>query len=81
VRIFWQAGQPGTEDAFNFIWVEAGGPTLVTPARKGFGSLIIERVLPQDFSGQAALIHDPSGNRCELSTQMRYLGESQGPEA
>jgi two-component sensor histidine kinase len=49
VRILWQAGRPGTEDVFNFTWVEAGGPSLVTSARKGFGSRIIERVLPQTF--------------------------------
>lgn len=81
VRILWQAGRPGTEDAFHFTWVEAGGPSLVPSGRKGFGSRIIERVLPQDFSGQAALIHDPAGIRCELSTQMSHLGENHGAEA
>jgi two-component sensor histidine kinase len=81
VRILWQAGRPGTEDDFHFSWVETGGPSVMAPARKGFGSRIIERVLAQDFSGQAALIHDPSGLRCELSTQMRHVGESHRPGA
>jgi two-component sensor histidine kinase len=80
VQIRWQAGRPGTDDAFRFTWVETGGPSPVALVRKGFGSRIIERVLAQDFSGQAALIHDPSGIRCELCTQMRHIGEN-GPDA
>jgi two-component sensor histidine kinase len=81
VRILWQAGRPGTEDAFHLAWVETGGPPVGRPSRKGFGSRIIERVLASEFSGQAALVHDPSGIRCELSTQMCRVGESRGPAA
>jgi two-component sensor histidine kinase len=76
VQVLWQVGPPGTEDPFHFSWIEIGGPPPDASARKGFGSLIIERVLAQDFSGQTALVHDPSGIRCELTTQMRHIGES-----
>ncbi|RUW89929.1 sensor histidine kinase [Mesorhizobium sp. M7A.F.Ca.US.010.02.1.1] len=79
IRVLWRAGRPGTEDPFYFSWVETGGPPLGPPVRKGFGSRIIERVLAQDFSGQAALMHDPSGIRCELTTQMWHIGESPRP--
>lgn len=81
VRILWQAGRPSTDDAFHLSWVETGGPPLGKPTRPGFGSRIIERVLAHDFSGQAALVHDPSGIRCELTTKMRHVGESRVPAA
>jgi two-component sensor histidine kinase len=81
IRVLWQPGRPGTDDAFHFAWIETGGPPVMAPARKGFGSRIIERVLAQEFSGQAALAYDPSGVRCELRTQMRHIGESHGPAA
>lgn len=78
VRVEWRAGRPGTDDEFRLEWVETGGPPIVASERKGFGSRIIERVLAQDFSGQALLVLDPAGLRCELLTRMLHLGEDRG---
>ncbi|WP_337180990.1 sensor histidine kinase [Shinella sp.] len=74
VRIEWAAGRPDTEDAFMFRWIEEDGPEVRTPARKGFGSRIIQTVLPHDFGGVTLLSHEPSGVRCELRTSMRQIG-------
>jgi len=74
IQVTWSAGRTGTEDAFRLTWSEEGGPPVVEPTRKGFGSRIIERILPQTFSGNATLKHDPSGFRLDLSARMLEVG-------
>ncbi|MCQ4633984.1 sensor histidine kinase [Shinella sp. CPCC 100929] len=77
VRIEWVAGRPDTEDAFVFRWIEEDGPVVRTPARQGFGSRIIQMVLPHDFGGEAVLSHDPLGIRFELRANMCQIGGEQ----
>ena len=36
-------------------WLEAGGPPVVAPVRRGFGSTIIERSIPYELRGQAMI--------------------------
>lgn len=48
-------------------WREAGGPPVVPPARKGFGSTLIERSVRQDLRGRAAMNYAPEGFECVLS--------------
>jgi len=36
-------------------WKEAGGPAVVAPTRRGFGSVILERTVPYDLQGTASV--------------------------
>ncbi|GEK71173.1 PAS domain-containing protein [Paracoccus denitrificans] len=78
VDLSWSGGRPGSDDPFRLLWAESGGPPVAASAGKGFGSLIIEHVLAQDFMGESAISHDPAGLRCELRTRMRHLGAGHG---
>ncbi len=42
-------------------WAERGGPTVVAPARTGFGSALIARSVPFDLGGEAAVDYRPDG--------------------
>lgn len=79
VRIAWSGGRPDTDDAFILRWIEEGGPPVLAPGRKGFGSRIIETVMPHDFGGEATLSYDPLGVRFELRTCMHKIGGSLAP--
>ena len=74
VDLSWTGGRPGSDDPFRLTWAEAGGPPVGACSRKGFGSLIIEQVLAQDFMGESAIRRDPGGLHCELRSRMRHLG-------
>ena len=76
VSITWKAGRPGSDDALHLAWTESGGPPVVPPARRGFGSRILETVLAQDMMGEARLVHDPAGLRYELTTRMAHVGDA-----
>jgi two-component sensor histidine kinase len=53
VAIRWAVA--GHEPFFRFIWQESGGPPVVKPPRRGFGSRLIERALASELRGEASL--------------------------
>ncbi|OAS25112.1 sensor histidine kinase [Methylobacterium platani] len=58
----------------NLRWEECGGPAVTPPARKGFGSRLIERQLPMEFDGSAEITYAPAGVICELQIPLTTLG-------
>lgn len=59
-----------------FRWIERGGPPVVEPNRKGFGSRMIERALASYVGGTASIKYDPEGVTFELRASLAALGES-----
>ena len=58
IAITWTIG---ADESFHFEWREEGGPAVVPPVRKGFGSRLTERIVPTYFSGKAQLDYRPAG--------------------
>ena len=75
VSVRWAAGDPGSDDPFVLTWEEKGGPPPSPPTLRGFGSQLIERILPQDFGGKVTVGYPAEGYRCELRTRMSGLQE------
>jgi two-component sensor histidine kinase len=50
-------------------WQETGGPLVKPPARKGFGSTLIERALRQE-QGHSSFEFCPEGVRCTLEMKL-----------
>lgn len=48
------------------IWRERGGPPVVAPTRRGFGSRLLERGIPHDFGGTVTLHFHPEGLECRI---------------
>ncbi|WP_372918601.1 hypothetical protein [Sandarakinorhabdus sp.] len=42
-------------------WHEIGGPPVVVPTKRGFGSTIIYRMVPHELGGDAAIDYAPGG--------------------
>jgi len=55
---------------FRFLWKEADGPTVKAPARKGFGSRLIERSLPYDLHGEVKVDYQPEGVTCVIDVPL-----------
>lgn len=66
VSLTWEA--EGEE--FRLAWSETGGGPCPGPRHKGFGSQLMERILPADFSGRAELTFAPEGLRYELAGRL-----------
>jgi PAS domain S-box-containing protein len=48
-------------------WRESGGPAVVPPTRRGFGSRLIENALSRDLDGQSRVEFAPEGLRCWIT--------------
>ncbi|HEX2101012.1 MAG TPA: hypothetical protein VHF69_10130 [Candidatus Synoicihabitans sp.] len=51
-------------------WKERGGPKVVAPSRRGFGSDLIERGLARQLGGTATLMFEEDGLLCRISAPL-----------
>ncbi len=59
-----------------FKWRESGGPPVQVPTRRGFGSVIIERVLPYDLQGTALVHYLPDGLQGDFFIPDRHIASA-----
>jgi PAS domain S-box-containing protein len=74
VRIRWHRG----EESLRLEWKELGGPPVAAPARRGFGSRLIEQGLGPDLGGAARLDFDPDGLRCTIEAPLAAIEAAAG---
>jgi two-component sensor histidine kinase len=74
VEVTWRlTGDPGAE-RLHLVWRESGGPPVAGPARRGFGSRLIERGLAAEMGGEARLDFRPDGLVCTLEAPLAPPG-------
>ncbi|MDE1915678.1 MAG: GAF domain-containing protein [Sphingomonadales bacterium] len=56
-------------------WNESGGPQVLPPRRKGFGTTIIERSVPYDLGGTARIDYHATGVSAEFCIPGRHVSE------
>jgi hypothetical protein len=54
-------------------WLESGGPTVAPPSRRGFGSVVIERVIPFDLQGRAEVHYHASGLEASFFVPQEFI--------
>ncbi|MCI3135020.1 HWE histidine kinase domain-containing protein [Phenylobacterium aquaticum] len=70
VEIDWRRDTAGD---LILTWRELGGPVVAAPARRGFGSTIIERSVPHELGGRAELRYALGGLEAEFTVPERFL--------
>ena len=73
VAVAWSDRPVGGVETFSFTWTESGGPAVTEPEKKGFGSRLIEKMLPNDFGGEVRTSYRPDGVVCELTSPLGRL--------
>ncbi|HUG46014.1 MAG TPA: PAS domain S-box protein [Sphingomicrobium sp.] len=58
---------------FELVWTERGGPPVEPPARKGFGTRLLQRAVAQDLGGAVELDFDPGGLVCTMRTRLECI--------
>ena len=64
VGVNWEVQGDG---AFTFRWLEQGGPPVSPPENRGFGVVLIEKIVASYFNGSATLDFDRAGVAFQLS--------------
>jgi len=65
------------DDTFGLRWLEAGGPTVRTPTRRGFGSRLIERGLAAELRGRVKIEYRPEGVACIIEAPLEAIREEE----
>jgi two-component sensor histidine kinase len=68
IDIAWRLAGPPDGEIFYLEWQERGGPPVTSPQRRGFGSRLIESVLPAEFGGTVEVRYAPTGLAVRLET-------------
>lgn len=55
------------DDGFELSWTESGGPTVIAPARQGFGSTLLNQVTGRELNGSTQVDFRPAGVRVRLT--------------
>jgi PAS domain S-box-containing protein len=67
ISIEWRSS---ASDSLTIDWAETGGPPVVKPSRRGFGSDLIERGLARQSGGTAVLEFNKEGVRCHIACML-----------
>jgi PAS domain S-box-containing protein len=60
VEVAWERTH-GADPRFSLVWCETGGPPVAEPKRRGFGSLLLDRMLAKDLDATVVTSFRPEG--------------------
>ncbi|MBF9235289.1 PAS domain S-box protein [Microvirga sp. BT350] len=66
IDIVWRLKGDADGRRLSLRWAERGGPPVVPPQRKGFGSRLLERALAQELGGEVRVVYEPTGVICMI---------------
>lgn len=75
VEIFWRVEGDDNARRLALRWRESGGPEVVKPTLKGFGSRLIGRALAAELGGKVRVDYKPSGVVCTIVAPMPNAGD------
>jgi two-component sensor histidine kinase len=67
VTLDWETSEENGGRKLRLIWTEAGGPHVIAPVQRGFGSRLIERSARDQLGGEATVDFLPRGVVCTVS--------------
>ena len=81
VGLSW-AIEPGDgERSFTMRWTESGGPPVTEPARRGFGSIVVSRLVESNLEAEVDLSFAPAGLVWTMRCALAELAATAAPEA
>ncbi|MDP1986627.1 sensor histidine kinase [Phenylobacterium sp.] len=70
IQLGWRLEEAADPPKLQLSWRERGGPPVIPPTRKGFGSRLIQRGLAAEFVGEVRMDFPPSGLVCEMEVAL-----------
>jgi PAS domain S-box-containing protein len=73
LEISWSIESVDEEARLKFQWQERDGPPVAPPTRQGFGSILLEKVVAQDFGAQPRINFAPEGFSYEIDAPLPMM--------
>jgi two-component system CheB/CheR fusion protein len=70
LSVTWMVARRADGPVLTLTWTETGGPPVVQPTRRGFGSSLIERGLAHELDAEVKQDFLPEGLRCTITIPM-----------
>jgi two-component sensor histidine kinase/PAS domain-containing protein len=70
VHVRWSLPKVDGHERLHLEWRELGGPEVVAPARRGFGSRLIDRGLAAELGGTIKHLFEPTGVICRIDAPL-----------
>ncbi|MEI9852580.1 MAG: PAS domain S-box protein [Sphingomonas sp.] len=70
VAIRWARSGGDAATRLHLVWSEQGGPPVRTPAKRGFGTRMIERGLAAELGGSVRIAFEPGGLVCTVDAPL-----------
>jgi PAS domain S-box-containing protein len=70
VEVTWRVTIEATRRTLEFDWVESGGPKVTGPERKGFGTRLMELVLPGQIQAKSRIEYAAEGIRAHYTVPL-----------
>lgn len=70
LAVNWSLNEDGS---LQILWTERGGPAVIAPSRRGFGSIVIERTIPFELQGDAGVEYRREGLTATFCIPSRYI--------
>jgi two-component sensor histidine kinase len=73
IEVRWTEVPDGKGDGVELIWTETGGPTVGVPAKRGFGSMLIQQNLSRSLESEVELRFEQDGVNCRIVIPQPHL--------
>jgi two-component sensor histidine kinase len=70
IEIRWNVGEVEGVRKLHLTWQEHGGPLVREPQHRGFGSTLLQRVLPMQCNAEIEVHYDRTGLRFRMDAPM-----------
>jgi two-component sensor histidine kinase len=76
LSVSWQSTRRESSDLLTLSWVEHGGPRVSAPAREGFGTRMLGRVLQAQLGATVTSDFHPDGFRIQLQVPIKSAADA-----
>jgi two-component sensor histidine kinase/CheY-like chemotaxis protein len=75
IEIAWEIDSSGAEPVFSIRWTESGGPPILLPTHRGFGTTVITKMVEMGLDGEAVLDYLSTGLIWRLACPLKNVLE------
>jgi PAS domain S-box-containing protein len=73
IEVRWTEMPDSKGDGVELVWIETGGPTVGVPAKRGFGSMLIQQNLSRSLESEVELKFEQDGVNCRIIIPQPHL--------
>ncbi|WP_011579963.1 MULTISPECIES: PAS domain-containing sensor histidine kinase [Chelativorans] len=73
LSVVWRLQRAAKQTMLALDWREQGGPPVIPPTKRGFGTRLMERCIERDLGGEFSLVFDPGGVSCSISIPIESI--------